>query len=334
MKIRTLLRAALIPAVLTAAAVAMPSALAAPPPAEQPTMSPAIVGGSQATETYSFMGSMQVNGRHGCGASLVASQWMVTAAHCVTGQGGQVMPASQFQIRIGSTNTGSGGTLASVSQVVRHPSYSGQVGPGDIALFKLSSAVSQAPITINDSSPAAQTSTRLIGFGQTCPQQGCGGASPTLKQLDTRINPDNMCSQSFNASTELCVYGTSSATACYGDSGGPAVVKSGTTWRLVGATSRAGGSGSTCGGGSATIYTDVTAYRSWINQYVGGTGPGPGPDPEPPGCSAAAWNPYTQYPPGSTVTYQGYEWRNSYWSYREVPGGSYNWQRTATCTRR
>ncbi|SES31460.1 trypsin-like serine protease [Actinokineospora terrae] len=94
-------------------------------------------------------------------------------------------------------------------------------------MFKLSSTVSQAPISINDSSPAAQASTRLIGFGQTCPQQGCGGASTTLKQLDTRINPDNMCSAGFNASTELCVYSTTSQTACYGDN-----------WQRVGTCAR------------------------------------------------------------------------------------------------
>jgi len=326
MRMRTTLRAALIPAVLTAAVMTMPSAFAAPLSPEPPTMTPSIVGGGQATETYSFMGSLQSNGNHGCGASLVQAQWMVTAAHCVTDQQGRQLPASQFRARVGSTSTSSGGTLAAVSQVVRHPSYTGQVGPGDIAMLRLSSAVPGAPVTINDSSPAAQTATRLIGFGQTCPQQGCGGASPTLKQLDTRINPDSLCAQGFNASSELCVYSTTSQTACYGDSGGPAVVQVDGAWRLVGATSRAGQNSGTCGTGNATIYTDVTAYRQWVESTIGGGGPG-----EPPGCSVAAWNPGVQYPPGSTVSHQGYVWRAMTWNYGQPPGATYAWQAIARC---
>ncbi|GAA4673361.1 S1 family peptidase [Streptomyces buecherae] len=264
MRLRTLLRAALAPALIAAAVLSAQSANAADATPEPTAPSTRIVGGGPASEAYSFMGSMQVNGRHGCGASLIKSGWMVTAAHCVAGQ----QPGS-FRIRIGSSDHLSGGTVASVSQIIRHPRY-GQVGPYDIALLRLSQPVANQPISIASTSPVEGTATRLLGWGQTCGSPGCGPAPRGLKELNTRINPDRMCTTNFNSSVELCVYGSRSGTACYGDSGGPALVKEGGAWRLAGATSRAGVNNQICGTGDATVYTDVTAHQQWIAQQTGG----------------------------------------------------------------
>ncbi|MCE7011203.1 trypsin-like serine protease [Kibdelosporangium philippinense] len=135
------------------------------------------------------MTSLQVNGRHGCGGSLINAQWVVTAAHCVAGQS-----ASQFQLRIGSRSRSSGGTLVRVSQIVQHPNYRGDVSGGyDIALMRLSQSVSNTPVTIASTSPAVNSGSRLLGWGQTCPQRGCDQGPDGLKQLDTRILPDSSC---------------------------------------------------------------------------------------------------------------------------------------------
>src|SRR5437763_10077944 len=68
---------------------------------------PYIVGGRNASQVYGFMASMQsASGQHHCGASLIAPQWLVTAAHCVSGQ-----QPGQWQFRIGSTSLTSGGTV-------------------------------------------------------------------------------------------------------------------------------------------------------------------------------------------------------------------------------
>ncbi|MGW4896438.1 S1 family peptidase [Kitasatospora sp. NPDC004240] len=258
-------------AVLTA-----PAATAQAVPAPEPAVSVSagvqpIVGGGQASENYSFMASLQQQGRHGCGGSLIAAQWVVTAAHCVTDRQGGQTPAQQIQLRIGSADY-TQGTAAAVQRIIRHPRYSGDVSGGnDIALLQLRAPVQNQPVTIASGSPSEGTATRLLGWGQTCPQQGCSQQPPRyLKELDTRINPDRMCAAGFNGANELCVYGTPQATACYGDSGGPALVGGSGRWQLVGATSRGGQNAGTCGTGSATIYTDVTAHRQWISQNTGG----------------------------------------------------------------
>ncbi|WP_086819555.1 trypsin-like serine protease [Allokutzneria sp. NRRL B-24872] len=225
-----------------------------------------IVGGGDATETYSFMASMQAKatGAHRCGASLIAPQWLVTAAHCVAQQN----PAD-YQFRIGSTSRTGGGELVGADKFVQHPWYIPVfLGWNDIAVVHLSAPVSAEPIKIADASPAAQTAARIIGWGLTCPERGCGQPPVTLQELNTKIESDSSCSAiPFDAQHELCVDApNNTASACFGDSGGPALLKADGVWRLAGATSR--GQSLRCTSGD-TIYSDVTSHRDWINQQLG-----------------------------------------------------------------
>ncbi|XRQ12183.1 S1 family peptidase [Actinomadura welshii] len=216
--------------------------------AAEPTPPPTtkIVGGESASETYSFMVSLQSSaGRHSCGGSLVGASYVVTAAHCGT----------PYQVRIGTTRYNSGGEVRRVA--------ARQTLGGDVALLRLASPASSAPIQIAASAPVG-SATRLLGWGQTCPQRGCGSAPVGLRQLDTRILSDAQCRSIGGA--ELCIEGGGGHGACYGDSGGPALIGSSGRWQLVGATSR--GTASTCAT-SPAIYGDVTAYRTRILQIIG-----------------------------------------------------------------
>ncbi|MGW1676522.1 S1 family peptidase [Saccharopolyspora sp. NPDC002376] len=237
------------------AAVGALGALGMPATAQPDDVNPYIVGGHDATEEYSFMVSLQQQDSHICGASLIKPDWAVTAAHCVQGGG-------DFTVRIGSNDHTTGGEEASVTNVQTHPS-------GDIAVLQLDHAVQATPINIASAAGDAGTATRIIGWGQTCAEPGCGPAPQTLQELDTQIVDDNTC-QDIDGQGEICTDNPNGDSgACYGDSGGPQIKGTQGNWELIGATSRAGNNDSTCATGPS-IYTDVTAYADWVNQNTGG----------------------------------------------------------------
>jgi hypothetical protein len=225
-----------------------------------------IVGGSITTIPQPWVAALLQNGQQGCGGSLIAPQWVLTAAHCVSGQ------ANPTQVRLGSLNRSSGGQVIAIAQKIVHPSYNNNSinGGYDIALLRLQTAPSGiTPITMGSSTPAAGTAIRLYGWGQTTPQAGADRGSEQLKELDTQVIAAGNCAN--YTATDLCIRGSTTQTACYGDSGGPAVVNG----VLMGATSRAGGNDSTCGR-TNVLYTNVTYFRSWIEQQISGGGGGSG----------------------------------------------------------
>jgi secreted trypsin-like serine protease len=255
MRARSLFSAVVVAAGALLASVT--AATAAPAPTADGEVTPMIVGGTNASQVYPFMVSLQsTSGSHFCGASLVKANWVVTAKHCVQGSS-----ASSIRTRIGTTNRTSGGTTTGASRIILHPS-------ADLAVVQLNTSVSQAPITIPTSSGAVGTATRIIGWGQTCPVRGACGAPVTLQELNTSIVSDSRCS-GISGVSEICTNNTGgNKGACYGDSGGPQVKSVGGRWELIGATSRSGG-GANCAQ-APSIYVDVAYYRSWVSSNVGG----------------------------------------------------------------
>ncbi|GAA0615686.1 serine protease [Kutzneria viridogrisea] len=223
------------------------------------TAAPTIIGGTTATENYPFAASLQVPGQfdHYCGASLISAQWLVTAGHCAQ------QDASAYAVRIGSNDRTSGGTYARITEVVVHPDFDNSRLNNDIALLHLDRAASQAPVQIG-STPQPGSTVRMLGWGAENPN---GQGSPRrLKQVELGVLDSERCSWWGDMTGKLCFDGKRNASACHGDSGGPAIVKSGSGWALVGATS---GGQDPCGT-SENIYTDVSAYSSWIGQVTGG----------------------------------------------------------------
>jgi hypothetical protein len=241
---RTCAKILLAAAVAVTGMVAPAAAMAAPP---EPTPSTQVVGGEPATQNYSFMVYVS-----GCTGSLIKANWAVTAKHCPT-------PSS---VRVGSIDRAAGGTVVAVRRAVNHPSI-------DVKLLELASSVSYAPAPIPTASGAVGTATRIIGWGQTCPQRGCGSAPRIANELNTSIVADSRC-LGINGPYEICTNNTNgNAGACYGDSGGPQVRSVSGRWMLIGVTSRAGNNSSTCAT-APSIYGDLPSIRTWVNTQVGG----------------------------------------------------------------
>ncbi|TWP49099.1 serine protease [Lentzea tibetensis] len=253
-----------------------------------PGTAQAIYGGEEAAEPYSFMASMQFKTsegvQHWCGATLIAPQWVVTAKHCMLylPTAGTPLPKpSDVQVRVGSLDRTTGGDLVDVTEFVVHgkpispdPTAPQDTRGTDIALLKLARPVSAQPVEIADS--PAVTDVRLLGWGYNCQQpRGHGCTLPTaLRQLDTRTLPREGCvsakpGDAIIADREICQAATPSGESIRPhDSGSPMVVRAGSGWRLIGAASGPVQQGADTDGTGPNIYTDVTAYRSWIAEHV------------------------------------------------------------------
>ena len=227
-------------------------------------VTPLIVGGHDATEDYSWMVSLQQQGQHFCGGSLIKPDWVVTAAHCVDGQSPEAINA-----RIGSKDHSNGGTEAKVSKITVHPDYGSGNGTADIAVIRLAAPVDNAPVKLAAEAGQPEPS-RIIGWGQTTPNQGDGSIPQTLQELDTKVVDAQQCSAGgIDGNTELCTASdTPNANACFGDSGGPQIKGTQGNWELIGVTSRLGGTTPQCAQ-DPSIYTNAVAYTDWINQNTG-----------------------------------------------------------------
>lgn len=253
MELKALLVALAIPAVSIAAAI--------PQDALQ------IVGGVAAQlGDFPFIVSLQRSGSHFCGGSLLNSRTVVTAAHCAVGQ-----TASSLRVRAGSLNKGSGGTLASVSSIVIHPSFSSSTLNNDVAILKLataiptSSTIGYATLPASGSDPVADSIATVAGWG-TLTQ---GGSSPTtLRKVDVPIVSRTECRAQYSVSeitTNMICAGLDEGgkDSCQGDSGGPIVDAS--SRALIGLVSWGEGCAQP---GKAGVYSRVSTLLSFITSNM------------------------------------------------------------------
>ena len=94
-----------------------------------------IIGGETAdTGAWAWTVSILIDSSNLCGGSILSSEWIITAAHCV-----HDLSASQIVVHAGSNIVWSGTQVRQVSQVIIHPFYSTNTFANDIALLRLES---------------------------------------------------------------------------------------------------------------------------------------------------------------------------------------------------
>jgi secreted trypsin-like serine protease len=231
-----------------------------------------------------------------CGGSIIARDWIATAAHCVS-DGTTDMAASEVRILAGSAVLSeSSSSSVPVSRVVVHPDYDGISEDHDVALLRLSSPLtlkkrSIEVIELPTSKPTAGSTGRITGWGATWMFDEEGNPVnyygtplyPTVLQgTDISVQSDSVCQEelpdgSWNSVTMLCATTPDfMQDTCYGDSGGPLATRVRGRWELSGITSWGVG----CAWLSSGVYANVANYRDWIETEI--LGPGSVPDVSPP----------------------------------------------------
>ncbi|CAM5696397.1 Trypsin OS=Streptomyces alboniger OX=132473 GN=CP975_00945 PE=4 SV=1 [Streptomyces alboniger] len=225
---------------LAPTAVAQTSAnTAAPSVAAVDTPKP-IIGGGYASNAP-WAARLFSNGQQTCSATIIAPTWILTAKHCVSG--------GNLSFRIGSLDQTSGGTTANGVSIHNHAG-------SDLSLVRLDRSVSGSYARLGSpGSVSVNQTVQVYGWGAT---SQCGSEincqSRLLKVANVVVTGG--CRDAYQGQA-ICARRGNGITAG-GDSGGPMM-----------ANGVQVGVASTSDRQTTTAYTNVTAYRSWIQSIAG-----------------------------------------------------------------
>ncbi|KAL4687185.1 hypothetical protein H8959_019313, partial [Pygathrix nigripes] len=231
-----------------------------------------IVGGTEVEEgEWPWQASLQWDGSHRCGASLINATWLVSAAHCFTIYKNPARWTASFGVTITPSKMKHGLRRIIVHEKYKYPSHD-----YDISLAELSSPVPYTNAVHRVCLPDASYEFHpgdvmfVTGFGAL---KNDGSSQNHLRQAQVTLIDTTTCNepQAYNGAITprmLCAGSLKGKRdACQGDSGGPLVSSDARDiWYLAGIVSW----GDECAKPNKPgVYTRVTALRDWITSKTG-----------------------------------------------------------------
>ena len=250
----------ILPAVMESPSADMPASRA----------SASIVGGEEAEAgAWPWMVSIQDPSIHDCGASLIAPNWVLTAAHCTDG----TVPRNLRAVVGRHDLTMNQGEVIEISEIHVHPDFDDATLDADVSLVKLVSPASEQSIAYARPEDAALfapgESATITGWGDLAE---IGGSPDRLHEVTIPIVSNDVANQPQSYAGEVTDNMMAAGLpqggrdSCQGDSGGPMMVSDGHGGFIqAGIVSWGDGCARPNKYG---IYTRIANFAGWIDSII------------------------------------------------------------------